>query len=81
MRLQNVDGISRNRQRRGGLADQHCDGVLILRSLNLRIGALHARLVQLGRSLCHIGRERKTPFEAILGELQCVLVRLDCVVQ
>ena len=52
------------------LADQHRDGMFILRSLDFDVGALHPGLVELRSGFCHIGLGRRAALEAILGELQ-----------
>ena len=43
---------------RGRLADQHRNGMLILRALDFDVGALHAGLVELGSGFCQIRLRR-----------------------
>ncbi len=66
-----------NRERRRRLADQHGDGMLILRARDTHIGVLHLGRVELGLRLFDIGFRRETADMPVGRQLKRVRVGFD----
>ena len=72
-----ASGFSANVEAGCGLADEHGDGVLVLRALHAEVDELRARLFQLRLRLGDIALGAEAALEPDLGKMQCLGVRVD----
>ena len=75
------DWVGRQREHRRRLSDKDGDRMFVHGALNVDIGGLHLRRLELRARLGHVGERRRAAVVAVLSKLQGALKGLDRVVE